>query len=143
MVTAICLILNVVMLFLFDSIARRQEARSASNCVECRTKKSGLSILYLIDFLRGFFINITNIFNPKVTINYPFEKGQISPKFRGQHALLRYGSTGREALGVVHTEHADVQIGAERCIACKLCEAVCPALAITIEVEEDELHDER
>lgn len=54
------------------------------------------------------------------TIYYPFEKGPISPRFRGEHALRRYPT------------------GEERCIACKLCEAICPALAITIEAEERE-----
>ena len=54
-------------------------------------------------------------FKPKPTINYPFEKGPLSPRFRGEHALRRYPS------------------GEERCIACKLCEAICPAQAITIE----------
>jgi NADH dehydrogenase (ubiquinone) Fe-S protein 8 len=54
------------------------------------------------------------------TIYYPFEKGPISPRFRGEHALRRYPS------------------GEERCIACKLCEAICPAQAITIEAEERE-----
>ena len=56
-------------------------------------------------------------FKPKVTINYPFEKGALSPRFRGEHALRRYES------------------GEERCIACKLCEAVCPTQAIIIEAE--------
>jgi NADH dehydrogenase (ubiquinone) Fe-S protein 8 len=59
-------------------------------------------------------------FTEPVTINYPFEKGPLSPRFRGEHALRRYPS------------------GEERCIACKLCEAVCPAQAITIEAEERE-----
>jgi len=54
-------------------------------------------------------------FKPKPTLNYPFEKGPISPRFRGEHALRRYPN------------------GEERCIACKLCEAICPAQAITIE----------
>lgn len=54
----------------------------------------------------------------RYTIYYPFEKGPISPRFRGEHALRRYPS------------------GEERCIACKLCEAICPAQAITIEAEE-------
>jgi NADH dehydrogenase (ubiquinone) Fe-S protein 8 len=54
------------------------------------------------------------------TILYPFEKGPISPRFRGEHALRRYPT------------------GEERCIACKLCEAICPAQAITIEAEERE-----
>jgi len=56
-------------------------------------------------------------FKAKLTLNYPFEKGPLSPRFRGEHALRRY-----------HT-------GEERCIACKLCEAICPAQAITIEAE--------
>jgi len=55
--------------------------------------------------------------HPRVTINYPFEKGVLSPRFRGEHALRRYAN------------------GEERCIACKLCEAVCPAQAITIEAK--------
>ena len=57
------------------------------------------------------------MFRRKATLNYPHEKGSISPRFRGEHALRRYPN------------------GEERCIACKLCEAVCPALAITIEAE--------
>lgn len=56
-----------------------------------------------------------NIFLPKITLGYPFEKGPISTRFRGEHALRRYNT------------------GEERCIACKSCEVVCPALAITIE----------
>ena len=63
-------------------------------------------------------IAIAEIFKSKKTINYPFEKGKISPRFRGEHALRRYPN------------------GEERCIACKLCEAVCPAQAITIESSE-------
>lgn len=57
-------------------------------------------------------------FRNPYTIYYPYEKGPISPRFRGEHALRRYPS------------------GEERCIACKLCEAICPAQAITIEAEE-------
>ena len=60
------------------------------------------------------------MFSSSVTINYPYEKGKISPRFRGEHALRRYPN------------------GEERCIACKLCEAICPALAITIDAEERE-----
>ena len=58
------------------------------------------------------------MFRSSVTINYPYEKGKISSRFRGEHALRRYPN------------------GEERCIACKLCEAICPALAITIDAEE-------
>ena len=75
-------------------------------------------IIFLSEFIKGIFIAIKEIFSKKKTINYPFEKGKISPRFRGEHALRRYPN------------------GEERCIACKLCEAVCPAQAITIENEE-------
>lgn len=66
----------------------------------------------------GHALTLKYFFKKKVTINYPYEKGQISPRFRGEHALRRYPN------------------GEERCIACKLCEAICPAQAITIEAEE-------
>ena len=71
--------------------------------------------IFMIDFISGLLIAIKELFSSKKTINYPFEKGKISPRFRGEHALRRYPN------------------GEERCIACKLCEAVCPAQAITIE----------
>ena len=72
----------------------------------------------LFELLQGMFLTLKYMFKAKVTINYPHEKGPLSPRFRGEHALRRYPS------------------GEERCIACKLCEAVCPAQAITIESEE-------
>lgn len=71
----------------------------------------------LMEFFRGLFFVIKNVFTRKVTLNYPFEKGAISPRFRGEHVLRRYSD------------------GEERCIACKLCEVVCPALAITIDAK--------
>ncbi|WP_028880115.1 NADH-quinone oxidoreductase subunit NuoI [Terasakiella pusilla] len=71
----------------------------------------------LKELLAGLWITFRYMFKPKVTLNYPFEKGPLSPRFRGEHALRRYPN------------------GEERCIACKLCEAICPAQAITIEVE--------
>ena len=71
----------------------------------------------LIELFRGLLLTFKYFFKKKVTINYPFQKGPLSPRFRGEHALRRYPS------------------GEERCIACKLCEAVCPAQAITIEAE--------
>ncbi len=75
-----------------------------------------MSYGYLMeDMFRGMMLTTEVMFKPKVTINYPFEKNPISTRFRGEHALRRYPS------------------GEERCIACKLCEAVCPAQAITIE----------
>ena len=77
-----------------------------------------LKIIFLSEFIKSLEIAFKEIFKKKKTINYPFEKGAISPRFRGEHALRRYPN------------------GEERCIACKLCEAVCPAQAITIESEE-------
>ena len=74
----------------------------------------------LYEIFLGMFLTLKYMFKPKVTINYPHEKGPLSPRFRGEHALRRYPS------------------GEERCIACKLCEAVCPAQAITIEAEPRE-----
>ena len=71
----------------------------------------------LLELGKGLFLTLKYLFKPKVTINYPYEKGNLSPRFRGEHALRRYPN------------------GEERCIACKLCEAVCPAQAITIEAE--------
>ena len=71
--------------------------------------------VFLTEFLQAFVLSMCYFFNPKPTINYPFEKNALSPRFRGEHALRRYPN------------------GEERCIACKLCEAICPAQAITIE----------
>jgi NADH-quinone oxidoreductase subunit I len=71
----------------------------------------------LSELLAGLAITFNYMFRPKVTINYPYEKGPLSARFRGEHALRRYPN------------------GEERCIACKLCEAICPAQAITIEAE--------
>jgi NADH-quinone oxidoreductase subunit I len=71
----------------------------------------------LLDMLKGFSITLRMLFAKKFTLLYPFEATPISPRFRGEHALRRYPN------------------GEERCIACKLCEAACPAQAITIEAE--------
>ena len=73
--------------------------------------------IFLAELVSGMVLTLKYFFKPKVTLNYPYEKGPLSPRFRGEHALRRYPS------------------GEERCIACKLCEAVCPAQAITIEAE--------
>ena len=69
----------------------------------------------LIDAVGAIGLSLKYMARPKATVNYPFERNPQSPRFRGEHALRRYAN------------------GEERCIACKLCEAVCPALAITIE----------
>ena len=74
----------------------------------------------LTEIARGMSMTLKYAFERKFTLNYPFEKAALSPRFRGEHVLRRYPS------------------GEERCIACKLCEAVCPAQAITIEAEERE-----
>jgi NADH-quinone oxidoreductase subunit I len=73
--------------------------------------------VFLAELVSGMALTLKYFFKPKVTLNYPFEKGPLSPRFRGEHALRRYPN------------------GEERCIACKLCEAICPAQAITIEAE--------
>ena len=72
------------------------------------------------ELISGFAMTFKYMFKRKVTLNYPYEKGPLSPRFRGEHALRRYPN------------------GEERCIACKLCEAVCPALAIHIESDQRE-----
>ncbi|NJO24295.1 MAG: NADH-quinone oxidoreductase subunit NuoI [Sphingomonadales bacterium] len=74
-----------------------------------------LSAIFLKEFASAAWLSLRYVVAPKATLNYPFEKGPLSPRFRGEHALRRYPN------------------GEERCIACKLCEAICPALAITIE----------
>ena len=71
--------------------------------------------LFLKEFVSATIMAMRYFFAPKATINYPNEKGPLSPRFRGEHALRRYPN------------------GEESCIACKLCEAICPAQAITIE----------
>jgi NADH-quinone oxidoreductase subunit I len=76
-----------------------------------------LRTIFLLDFVKGFFLGMKYFFKKKPTLNYPYEKGPLSPRFRGEHGLRRYPN------------------GEERCIACKLCEAICPAQAITIEAE--------
>ena len=78
--------------------------------------RSARAIL-LSELVSGMWLTLKTMFKPPATINYPYEKGPLSPRFRGEHALRRYPN------------------GEERCIACKLCEAICPALAITIEAE--------
>ena len=73
--------------------------------------------LLLLELIAGLMVTLRHFFKPNSTVFYPEEKTPMSPRFRGLHALRRYAN------------------GEERCIACKLCEAVCPALAITIESE--------
>ena len=77
----------------------------------------GARTIFLAELLTGMALTLKYFFKPKLTVNYPYEKGPLSPRFRGEHALRRYPN------------------GEERCIACKLCEAICPAQAITIEAE--------
>jgi len=80
----------------------------------------GARTLLLWEIVRGMGLTFRYMFRRRATLNYPYEKGPLSPRFRGEHALRRYPN------------------GEERCIACKLCEAICPALAITIEAEPRE-----
>ena len=80
----------------------------------------GARSILLTELISGLALTFKYMFKQPATINYPHEKGPLSPRFRGEHALRRYPN------------------GEERCIACKLCEAICPALAITIEAEARE-----
>ncbi len=80
----------------------------------------GVKALLLGEIVKGMGLTFRYMFRKRATVNYPYEKGPLSPRFRGEHALRRYPN------------------GEERCIACKLCEAICPAQAITIESEPRE-----
>jgi NADH-quinone oxidoreductase subunit I len=83
-----------------------------------QTAKAYFQSLLLWELLKGLRLTLKHLFSRKITVQYPEEKTPQSPRFRGLHALRRYPN------------------GEERCIACKLCEAVCPAVAITIESEQ-------
>lgn len=85
-----------------------------------QVSESNFSTIFFLEMVRGSSMLFSYMFREPVTIAYPWEKGPLSPRFRGEHALRRYPN------------------GEERCIACKLCEAICPAQAITIEAEERE-----
>lgn len=80
--------------------------------------KNMLQGFLLLELLKGMVLTGRHLFRRKITVRFPEEKTPLSPRFRGLHALRRYPN------------------GEERCIGCKLCEAVCPALAITIETAE-------
>ena len=83
-----------------------------------RTIKHYIKSFLCLELIQGMMVTGKYLFKRKITLQYPEQKTPISPRFRGLHAQRRYAN------------------GEERCIACKLCEAVCPALAITIDVEE-------
>lgn len=105
------------------SWARGTASREAVVCVtggKMQRLKQFIKSFSLWDLLVGLKLTGRYFFKPKVTLQYPEEKTPMSPRFRGIHAQRRYPN------------------GEERCIACKLCEAVCPALAITIEAEPRE-----
>ena len=87
--------------------------------------RRAINYFLLKDFLKGFKLGIKYFFRPKATLNYPYEKGPISSRFRGEHALRCYPN------------------GEERCIDCKLCEAICPAQAITIDAGPTEADGSR
>lgn len=112
--------------FTLSAINREQPRRNAYKYVGEKTwdeedwgelSEKAFHSMFFLECVRGFGVVLGQVFKEPATINYPFEKGPLSPRFRGEHALRRYPS------------------GEERCIACKLCEAICPAQAITIEAE--------
>ncbi|KAM8843089.1 NADH dehydrogenase [ubiquinone] iron-sulfur protein 8, mitochondrial-like [Synchiropus picturatus] len=105
----------------FSVSAHRQgykyvNAQEVPDDLKSITDRAATTLLWT-ELFRGLGMTMSYLFREPATINYPFEKGPLSPRFRGEHALRRYPS------------------GEERCIACKLCEAICPAQAITIEAE--------
>jgi len=106
----------------FSSSTKLYQYKYVNNSLQKSDFKSivdeNANALFGTELLRGFSMVLGKSMAEPATINYPFEKGPLSPRFRGEHALRRYPN------------------GEERCIACKLCEAVCPAQAITIEAEE-------
>ncbi|KAK0532855.1 ndufs8, ubiquinone oxidoreductase 23 kd subunit [Tilletia horrida] len=98
-----------------DSVAQYPDYSKGPSALD-----KAANLFFFTEILRGMWIVLENFFRPPYTIMYPYEKGPLSPRFRGEHALRRYPT------------------GEERCIACKLCEAICPAQAITIESEPRE-----
>ena len=84
-----------------------------------------LQSFFLWEIVTSLVLTLKYFFSTKATIEYPYEKSKVSPRFKGEHALRRYSN------------------GEERCIACKLCEAICPAQAIIIEAEEREAGSRR
>ncbi|KAF8406435.1 hypothetical protein HHK36_008522 [Tetracentron sinense] len=115
----LCCLLNAFLSKTAEDEEREQLTKEISKDWSSVFERS-INTLFLTEMVRGLMLTLKYFFEKKVTINYPFEKGPLSPRFRGEHALRRYPT------------------GEERCIACKLCEAICPAQAITIEAEERE-----
>ncbi|KAJ1564610.1 hypothetical protein HK096_007115, partial [Nowakowskiella sp. JEL0078] len=110
--------------YVSEAIEARRALRSLN---ESRASKEKMGVLdkaaqemLFTEIIRTMWLVLEQMFKPPYTIMYPNEKGPLSPRFRGEHALRRYPT------------------GEERCIACKLCEAICPAQAITIEAEPRE-----
>ena len=108
----ISLVAVVVVAALIEFRLRRRRRAVKGSCMHFSKPPSAL---LLKEFVGAFFLSVRYLFKPKATLNYPHEKNPQSPRYRGEHALRRYPN------------------GEERCIACKLCEAICPAQAITIE----------
>eukprot|EP01083_Nonionella_stella_P259859 886731_1 len=100
-----------------DNVETQQDAQIYEETVMDRMARKGKHYI-MHDIFAALLQTSMTFFQPKVTIMYPFEKGPVSPRYRGEHALRRYPS------------------GEERCIACRLCELACPARAITIEASE-------
>lgn len=124
----------------FSHAAAARAANSAGFRPEHVAKKESIldnagNFFLMTEMVRGMWVCLEQFFRPPYTIYYPYEKGPISPRFRGEHALRRY-PTGKLERVWRPSFLTEMCLGEERCIACKLCEAICPAQAITIEAEE-------
>ncbi|XP_075947218.1 NADH:ubiquinone oxidoreductase core subunit S8a isoform X1 [Anarhichas minor] len=133
------------------SVSTQREGFKYVNAQEIPTDMKSITdraaqTLLWTELFRGLGMTMSYLFREPATINYPFEKGPLSPRFRGEHALRRYdynsakgwkdGCSSRELNFINLPSRLTVYpSGEERCIACKLCEAICPAQAITIEAE--------
>lgn len=134
---------------------------SDQNHSRCVSLRNSLPIIFYTVPLRltlplstplaaGLWVVLEQVFRAPYTIKYPFEKGPISPRFRGEHALRRYPSGEERCIGTLPTSSLTPLLsslaamleltirGVSRISACKLCEAICPAQAITIESEPRE-----
>ncbi|KAJ3109618.1 hypothetical protein HDU97_003044 [Phlyctochytrium planicorne] len=131
---------------LVDSVLARRAAEAQKDPNESFKQDifdRAVQEMYFTEILRAMWLVLEQMFRPPYTIMYPFEKGPLSPRFRGEHALRRYPTgpyccSNDDDFWRLQDWSGITDDGEERCISCKLCEAICPAQAITIESEPRE-----